>query len=584
MGERSGDSDGGGDAKAGGSAGAESDAKAARGAKASGSARTGAKTGAGTDTRNGARIGRGAKAARGVKAGAVRTRYAPSPTGEQHIGGLRTALYNYLFAKRLGGAFVVRIEDTDRARFQPGAAERTLQTLTWIGIAPDESPTVGGAYGPYTQSERLSVYREHARRLTDDGAAYWAYDTDDELAELRLRGRGYDGRGRLRSEAENKRRRERGIGGVLRMITPADGASGWDDAILGAVSRNHSDIARDPVLLKSDGYPTYHLASVVDDHLMEISDVLRAQEWLSSTPLHLLLYRAFGWSPPRYAHLPLIVSANGKKLSKRDGATSVEQLRRMGFLSQALCNYVALLGWSYDGSREHFTIDDLRRLFDVRKIQKSAAAYDMHKLRWHNVRYLRQMPSGEFLRHIADVAGAQDVVAGDGAHDAAANADDGAKKTAGGPADANRYAGDFASDLTVDGAARLADALKERIHTAPEAPPWLRYLTAIDTPSPALLHGKKLTAPQAADVLRDLRTLPESDLTSVERVEERLRAVCQRRELPFGPAMGVVRVALSGEKSSLPAAVMLATLPAATVSVRIAGALRALKENEKTEG
>lgn len=500
----------------------------------------------------------------------VRTRYAPSPTGEQHIGGLRTALYSYLFARVHDGEFVVRVEDTDRARFQPDAAARILASLSWIGIAADESPIAGGGSAPYTQSERLPLYRTHAEELVAAGCAYWAYDSDEELAELRVRGRGYDGRGRRRSEAENSERRARGISGVMRFATPSDdGESGWEDMVLGQVSRKHADIACDPVLLKSDGYPTYHLASVVDDHAMRITHVLRAQEWLSSTPLHLLLYQAFGWEPPAYAHLPLIIGADGKKLSKRHGATAVSAFQEQGILPAALCNYIALLGWSPDDNRERFSLTELERLFTVQRVQKSAATFDWQKLRWHNSYYLRQMASKELLREICEALPKE---SGGGAEEENHNTMDGIREVLTNLA-AVKQQDDAAADI-------LADALKERIQTAAEAHPWLQYLLpAASSASAALLRGKKLTADQATAALRCVASFSDDELATPALFEARLRDYCQAHDLPFGHSIGVLRVALSGEKSSLPTQVMLATLPITVIHARIDAAIAIIADN-----
>lgn len=492
----------------------------------------------------------------------VRTRYAPSPTGEQHIGGLRTALYNYLFARVHGGEFIVRIEDTDRARFQPDAAARILDSLSWIGIAADESPRIGGGSAPYTQSERLPLYRTHAEELVAAGNAYWAYDSDEELAELRVRGHGYDGRGRTRSKEENNERRAGGVRGVMRFVTPSEGASGWEDMVLGQVSRKHADIACDPVLLKSDGYPTYHLASVVDDHAMRITHVLRAQEWLPSTPLHLLLYQAFGWEAPAYAHLPLIIGSDGKKLSKRHGATAVSAFEEQGILPAALCNYIALLGWSYDDARERFSIVELERLFTVQRVQKSAATFDWQKLRWHNTYYLQQMASEVLLREICEALKKEH---GAGNHN---------------DIDGIRVALVNLAAAEQQGATILADALKERIQTAAEAHPWLQYLSpATPSASLVLLCGKKLTATEAIEALRCVASFGDDELNAPALFEERLRDYCQAHSLPFGHSIGALRVALSGAKSSLPAQVMLATLPATVIRERIDTAIAAIADS-----
>ena len=436
---------------------------------------------------------------------------------------------------------MLRIEDTDRARFDADATAQILHSMEWLGITADESVAVGGEYGPYVQSERLALYRQHADMLVQGGAAYWAYDSHAELAELRERGRGYDGRGRARSAEENEARRAQGIAGVVRFITPRQGSSGWDDLILGSVSRANKDLACDPVLLKADGYPTYHLASVVDDHLMHITHVLRAQEWLSSTPLHVLLYAAYGWGAPHYAHLPIIIGRDGKKLSKRFGATSVHALQQDGIMAEALCNYIALLGWSYDGSREHFTLAELERFFSIAQVQKSAAAFDWDKLRWHNAYYLRQMSTARFLQQLRAVLPSPLV-------DAL-------------PADATRQE-------------ILCDALKERISSMLEAEEWLGYLRPIVQPDGVLLCGKKLSAVHVRGILQQMLTMDMEAMSSVAAVRERLRTHCDRHALPFGHSMGVLRVALSGRKSSLPVDVLVATLSAADIQQRWRSAVR----------
>ncbi|MCG8479731.1 MAG: glutamate--tRNA ligase, partial [Spirochaetales bacterium] len=250
----------------------------------------------------------------------VRVRYAPSPTGMQHIGGVRTALFNYFYARSQGGAFILRVEDTDRTRFDPRALRDIYDTFDWLGIRADESPAAGGDYGPYVQSERLALYRERADELVKAGRAYWDYTSDRSALEEAETERGataspYRYEGRSLSSERVAEYVEGGVKPVLRLLVPADGQTEFDDLVLGRIRRKHKDLPPDPILLKSDGFPTYHLANVVDDHTMAITHVLRAQEWVPSTPLHLLIYAAFGWEPPRFAHLPMVMGKDGSKLS-----------------------------------------------------------------------------------------------------------------------------------------------------------------------------------------------------------------------------------------------------------------------------
>jgi glutamyl-tRNA synthetase len=316
----------------------------------------------------------------------VRVRYAPSPTGFQHIGGARTALFDYLLARSQGGTFILRIEDTDRSRFVPEALQDIYDTYRWLGLTWDEGPDVGGPKGPYVQSERTAIYRQYAERLVADGRAYRCWCSSERLEQLRAsqagsKGQqGYDRHCRQLSTAERAAAEASGVKPVIRMMVPAEGSTGISDRLLGEVSWKNADVNPDPVLLKSDGFPTYHLAHVVDDHLMEITDVLRAQEWLPSTPLHVLLFQAFGWELPRFYHLPNVLGKDGQKLSKRHGATSVLEFRRKGYLPDALVNYLALVGWSYDDARELFSLRELESLFDITKLNKAPAVFDYQKL------------------------------------------------------------------------------------------------------------------------------------------------------------------------------------------------------------
>ncbi len=277
----------------------------------------------------------------------------------------------------------------------PEALQDIYDTYRWLGFGWDEGPDVGGPKGPYVQSERTTIYQEHAERLVAGGHAYRCWCSPERLEKMRetqaaAKGQqGYDRHCRTLSEAERAAAAASGAKPVIRLAVPADGTTIGHDRLLGEVTWKNADINPDPVLLKSDGFPTYHLANVVDDHLMEITDIMRAQEWLPSMPLHLLLYQAFGWEPPRFCHLPMVLGKDGQKLSKRHGATSVREFRRQGYLPDALVNYLALVGWSYDDAREIFSLADLERLFDATKLNKAAAVFDYQKLDWFNGTYLR---------------------------------------------------------------------------------------------------------------------------------------------------------------------------------------------------
>jgi glutamyl-tRNA synthetase len=323
----------------------------------------------------------------------VRVRYAPSPTGFQHIGSARTALFNYLYARSQGGEFVLRIEDTDRERYRPEALEDIYATFAWLGVRWDEGPDVGGPHAPYFQSERAALYRRYAEALVAGGQGYHCFCSPQRLQELRESGTssGYDRRCRDLSPAERESRAREGVAPVVRLKVPLEGSTSFEDRLLGTIGTTNTDISPDPVLLKSDGFPTYHLANVVDDHLMEITDILRAQEWLPSTPLHVLLYRALGWEPPRYCHLPMVLGSDGQKLSKRHGATRVVEFREKGYLPEAIVNYIALLGWSLDDSREFFSLGELEGLFSLDRLNKASAIFDYKKLDWFNGQYLRRL-------------------------------------------------------------------------------------------------------------------------------------------------------------------------------------------------
>lgn len=329
----------------------------------------------------------------------LRTRFAPSPTGQLHLGGARTALFSYILAKRTGGAFIVRIEDTDQERFVANSEDGIFEGLEWLGMVPDESPRHDGAFGPYRQSERLALYQKHAAELVEKGKAYYCFCSAEELKQMReeqiakKQAPKYDGRCRRLSAQEiETKRQDAKAKPVIRLLIPEIGITTFNDLIHGKVSFKNSDLD-DQVLLKSDGFPTYHLAVVVDDHFMDISMSIRSEEWLPSTPKHILLYNAFGWPVPQMAHLPLVLNKNRAKMSKRkDGdAVWISTYKEKGYLPSAVINYLAFLGWNPKTTQEVFSMQELIDLFDLANVHKAGAVFDLERLDYVNSLYIRKL-------------------------------------------------------------------------------------------------------------------------------------------------------------------------------------------------
>lgn len=350
----------------------------------------------------------------------IRVRFAPSPTGELHIGGARTALFNFLFARHNKGKIVLRIEDTDVKRFVPGSVERLIENLNWLGIEFDEGVKLTrssnlktqihnskletkiqnlaqyGKYGPYIQSQRLDIYQEYAQKLVEDGNAYYCFCSEERLKKMReeqikkKQAPMYDRKCLLLSHEQIAKLLREKKPYVIRMKAPYSGITEFDDLIRGHIAVDNSTID-DQILIKSDGMPTYHLANVIDDHLMEISHVLRAEEWLPSTPKHIILYNAFGWEPPIFGHIPLVLAKDRSKLSKRHGAVSVEEFRKLGYLPEALINYIALLGWNPKTEKEFFNKSELIKEFNVKNINKAGAIFDIEKLNYFNRHYIKSL-------------------------------------------------------------------------------------------------------------------------------------------------------------------------------------------------
>jgi glutamyl-tRNA synthetase len=458
----------------------------------------------------------------------------------QHIGGVRTALFNYFFARSRGGTFVLRIEDTDQTRFDPRALDDIYETFSWLGITVDEGPDAGGGYGPYVQSQRTALYREHAERLVDAGRAYWDY-TSAQTSETP-----YNYEGRDLSPAQIASYRDAGVQPVLRLLVPAEGSSEFDDLVLGRIKRKHKDLPPDPILMKSDGFPTYHLANVVDDHLMKITHVMRAQEWVPSTPLHLLIYAAFGWEPPVFVHLPMVMGKDGSKLSKRHGSTSVVDFRTQGYLPEAITNYISMLGWSYDDSREFFTRDELESLFSAERINKAPAVFDYKKLDWYNGQYIRQCADERLVDLLMPYVEEAGWTTEDAPHDRA----------------------------------RLASFLpliRERLKVLSDVVPLLRFVYERVTtwPLEELVPNKATPADALAWLDRAVAVLKEHGIPEPdgeEALDDALRHAAEAAGTKLGNLMMPLRVAVTGSRVSPPLVGSMRELGWETVQERIAGA------------
>lgn len=326
------------------------------------------------------------------------TRIAPSPTGDPHVGTAYIGLFNYTLAKQAGGKFILRIEDTDRGRYVESSEKRIFQMMQWLGLTPDESPLQGGPNGPYRQSERFDLYGDYARQLVQSGHAYYAFETPEELTALReaaqKAGHVIAVPSRDLDPAESQKRVEAGEAAVIRLKTPLEGETVVNDLLRDPIHFANKEID-DKVLLKADGFPTYHLANVVDDKLMGVTHVVRAEEWITSTPIHVLLYRAFGWPEPVWAHMPLLRNADKSKISKRKNPTSVEWYMDQGFLPEAMLNFLATMGWTHPEGQEIFDLAEFARVFKLEDVTLGGPVFDLAKLRWYNGKYLREVLSAE---------------------------------------------------------------------------------------------------------------------------------------------------------------------------------------------
>jgi glutamyl-tRNA synthetase len=482
----------------------------------------------------------------------VRVRFAPSPTGAPHVGNIRTALFDYLYARHTGGKFILRVEDTDQKREVDNGLELIMASLRALGLAWDEGPDVGGAYGPYRQSERLHIYREHAARLIASGNAYYCYCTAERLEQMRAEQQArkepsrYDRRCRALSAAERAAHERAGDPKVVRLAVPLEGTTTLHDFIHGDLTIANKDVD-DQVLLKSDGFPTYHLAVVVDDHLMQISHVMRGDDWIPSFPKHVLLYKAFGWEIPPHGHVPNVLGPDKKKLSKRHGATSVTQFLEEGYLPEALLNFLARIGWSYDDKTEIFSREQLIQSFTLDKIEHAPGIFDVTKLDWLNGYYIRQLTDDELAARLLPFFERAQV------------------KT------------DRAALST------CAPLIKERIKKLSEAVALLDYVFLDDVEyDPQLLIGKGMDAASALAALRaahsTLDKYPEGAFDDEERIEADLRAASDGLGIKYAQFFGALRVAVTGRTVSPPLMASMRLLGRERALRRIARAVQALEK------
>jgi glutamyl-tRNA synthetase len=470
----------------------------------------------------------------------VRVRFAPSPTGPLHIGGVRTALYNYLFAKKHQGTFILRIEDTDQARYVPGAERYIIDSLNWCGLHPEEGPEQGGPFGPYRQSERKSIYLDHVHVLLEKGFAYYAFDTIEELEKMRGGAHDhakYDASTRMAMRnslaigiEESKKLIEKGTSYVVRLLVPEDQKITFVDRIRGEVTFDTKELD-DRVILKADGLPTYHLANVVDDYCMKITHVIRGEEWLSSTAHHVLLYEAFGWqdSMPEFAHLPLILKPNGKgKLSKRDGQKfgfpvfplpwldddpdeSFEGFKSVGFHPAALLNFLAFLGWSPGTEQEIFSLDELIEAFTIEHIGKSGARFDYDKALWYNSQYISNLTHEELKAAVLPFV---------------------------------QNAGYSFND---DGLSAICELMQDRIKTYSEFLVESKYFFEPATQFDELTVSKKWntqTREAYLDIIEKVQTLPQFESNLIKEVISTSISDCK---LKFGDMLPLLRIGLTGE-------------------------------------
>lgn len=496
----------------------------------------------------------------------VRVRYAPSPTGLQHIGGVRTALFNYLFARSKDGKFILRLEDTDRTRYDEKYVKNLYDTMDWLGIDWDEGGDKGGEYGPYVQSERFELYKKYAQELVEKGEAYYCFCDSERLERIRKiqtenkMPPGYDRNCRHLTKEEVKANLAAGKPYVIRLKVPLEGETKFTDHLLGDIIWKNEDISPDPVLLKSDGFPTYHLANIVDDHLMKISHVMRAQEWIPSTPLHVQMYRAFGWEHPEFCHLPMVNGSDGKKLSKRHGSTSLNEFRARGYLPQAIVNYVALLGCSYEDGRDIYSLDELAANFKLEHLNKAPAVFDYKKLEWYNGQYIRALSDEELYKWTLPF------ITGTGDASLEINPENPQPKPKVGPEYSGVALGSDGEPVCVDSSMNMASAdvkkkllelmplIKERLHFLTDAAEMVRFMfTEPAVPAKSEIIPKKLDEAKTKEVLEKAKSfVSEIFGMSHDDAESLAKKYAEELGIKLGDFMMPVRMAVTGSRISPP--------------------------------
>lgn len=516
----------------------------------------------------------------------VRVRYAPSPTGMQHIGGVRTALFNYLYARSQGGKFILRLEDTDRTRYDEKYVQNLYDTMAWLGIEWDEGGEKGGEYGPYVQSERFELYKKYAQELVEKGEAYYCFCDSERLERIKKiqtenkMAPGYDRNCRHLTPEEVKANLDAGKPYVIRLKVPLEGETTFHDHLLGDITWKNEDISPDPVLLKSDGFPTYHLANIVDDHLMKISHVMRAQEWIPSTPLHVQMYRSFGWEHPEFCHLPMVNGSDGKKLSKRHGSTSLNEFRARGYLPQAIVNYVALLGCSYEEGRDFYTLDELAQRFKLEHLNKAPAVFDYKKLEFYNANYIRQLSTEELYKWTLPF------ITGTGDAKLEINPENPQPKPNVGPEFSGVALGEDGEPYCVDKSMNMTSAdvkktlmglmplIQERLKFLTEAAEMVHFMfTEPAVPPVEQLIPKKLDQAKTKEVLENAREFVAKVFeTDHEGAENFAKAKAEELGIKLGDFMMPVRMAVTGSRVS----------PPLIGSIAVLGKERALARLERT--
>ncbi len=458
----------------------------------------------------------------------VRVRFAPSPTGKVHAGNIHTAIFDYLWARHTGGAFILRIEDTDVERKEEGAVELMMEALKWLGLDWDEGPGVGGPYAPYFQSQRLPLYKEAAEKLIAQGNAYKCYCSPERLEamrkdqEARKVATGYDRLCRDLTPAERAAKEAAGIKPVVRFKVPDDGQTSFHDLIYGDIVFDHANID-DFVMLKSDGFPTYHLANVVDDTAMKITHVIRGEEWISSTPRHLLMYKAFGYTPPQYIHMPMIVGADRAKLSKRRGAISILEYREMGYLPEALFNFLVMIGWSLDDKTEIMTRQQMIENYSLERMGKTAAAFNQEKLDWMNGVYIRNLSTEDLTNRVLPFM------------------------EKGLPAEVKR-------PLDVNYIKQIAPLIRERITTLKDAAAYADFFFTDNLEHDvSKFEDKKTDTATALQALKSAEeTLSSLGIFDRDQLENTLRQLAEKLGIKAGQLFNVLRVATTARDATPP--------------------------------